>query len=319
MSSANITNDLGSNLEENLERWAKMLRNHGRNRTVFDRIYSSKQASWSNAEVAAKAGIGTKAASEATKALHDRALLVRLPGSPARYSKRADVYREKKKLLALANSPRKLAALPTKRKPLGGRSTKPPAKFMLGHAIHITVDDIDSFAAVKKIDKETVPAQLSPARLSEEVFKKGIENILGERTKLKDWGGENLDLYSTNLVIKGRRKAAGFALKGPAKTGPLTPGKMGTNGDQIDRLLSQSIDVAIVQYEGDVAISIPSLLEKLARDKARSEEKNIYFCVINLLDSYRLRIAYPSAFRRATADYEAVIAARAKKNNTKNK
>jgi hypothetical protein len=73
---------------------------------------------------------------------------------------------------------------------------------------------------------------------------------------------------------------------------------MGANGDQIDRLLSQPIDVAIVQYEGDIDASIHSLLEKLARDKARSENKNIYYCTINLLDSYRLRMAYPKAFKQ---------------------
>lgn len=314
---ANITNDLGSNLEENLERWAKMLRHKGRNRTVFDKIYASKKAFWSNAEVASATGLSGKIASEATKALHDRTLLVRLPGSPARYSKRADVYREKRKLLVLADSPRKLAVIATKRKPKGSVANHRTGSFLVGKAIHITVDDIDSFAAVRKVDKETVPEELSPARLPEEVFKKGFENILSERTKLKDWGGENLDLYSTNLVIKGRRKAAGIALKGPGKTGPLTPKKMGTNGDQIDRLLTQSIDVAIIQYEGDVAISIPSLLEKLSREKARSENKNIYFCIINLLDSYRLRLAYPKAFMKAAADYSKPLRSKTTARKTK--
>jgi hypothetical protein len=97
-------------------------------------------------------------------------------------------------------------------------------------------------------------------------------------------------------MVKGRRVAAGIALKGPAKTGPLTPAKMGKNGDQIQRLMSQSIEIAIVQYEGEIAISVPYQLDKLAREKAQSEEKNIYFCVIDLVDSYRLRIAYPKAF-----------------------
>jgi len=143
---------------------------------------------------------------------------------------------------------------------------------------------------------ESVPVELSPPRLPEDEFKRALENILDERSALKDWGGENLDLFSTLLVIGGRRKAVGIALKGPGKTGPLTPGKMGKNGDQIDRLLSQSIDVAIVQYEGPVAPSIFSLLEKLSREKARSETKNIYFCVIDLSDSYRLRLAYTKQF-----------------------
>jgi hypothetical protein len=294
---ANITNDLGSNLEENLERWAKMLRHAGRNRTVFDTIYSSRKVSWRNDEIATATGLKGKNASEAAKALHDRALLTRLPGLPIRYSKRPDVYREKRKLLNLAASPKKLAALPTKRKPQPSGRLRPNA--MVGRAIHITVDDIDSFSRVKRITPDDVPQELIPERLPEDVFKNGIEIILSERTRLKDWGGENLDLYSTNLIIKGKRRAVGIALKGPAKSGALTPGKMGKNGDQIDRLFSQAIDVAIVQYEGDIAISVPSLMDKLAREKARSEEKNIYYCLINLLDSYRLRLAYRNAFKEA--------------------
>lgn len=281
-----------------------MLRHAGRNRTVFDAIYSSKKMSWSNDEIAAATGLSGKNASEATKALHDRTLLIRLSGLPIRYSKRADVYREKRKLLALAASPKKLAALPTKRKPQHSARTLRP-NIMVGRAIHITVDDIDSFSRVKRIRPDDVPQNLAPGRLPEDVFKNGLENILGERTRLKDWGGENLDLYSTNLKIKGKRRAVGIALKGPAKSGALTPGKMGKNGDQIGRLFSQAVDVAIVQYEGDIAISVPSLMDKLAREKARSEEKNIYYCLINLLDSYRLRLAYPKAFKDALKNNDA--------------
>ena len=309
---ANITNDLGSNLEENLERWAKMLRHGGRNRTVFDAIYSSKKVSWRNDEIATATGLNGKNASEAAKALHDRALLIRLPGLPIRYSKRQDVYREKRNLLALMANPKKLAALPTKRRPQASARRLQPNP-MIGRAIHITVDDIDSFSRVKRITPDDVPQKLIPERLPEDVFKNGIENILGERTRLKDWGGENLDLYSTNLKIKGKRKAVGIALKGPAKSGALTPGKMGKNGDQIDRLFTQAVDVAIVQYEGDIAISVPSLMDKLAREKARSEEKNIYYCLINLLDSYRLRLAYRIAFKEALKKADAKPESRERK------
>jgi hypothetical protein len=291
-----IVNDLGSNLEENLERWAKILQHGGRKKDVFSTIYASKKTVWTNAEIAARTGLPSKAAGEAAKALHDVGLLNRPHGNPPSYSKRPDVYRVKRKLLTLAKNPRKLALLPTKRKLSSGQGRRQRVEYMRGRAIHITIDEIDSFAKVKKIDPNLVPEKLDPPRLPEDVFKRGFENILGERTRLKDWGGENLDIYSTRLVIKGRRVAAGFALKGPAKTGILTPKKMGSNGDQIDRLLSQSIDVAVVQYEGDIAGSISSLLEKLSRDKARSESKNIYYCIINILDSYRLRLAYPKAF-----------------------
>jgi hypothetical protein len=291
-----LVNDFGSNREENLETFAKMLRHGGKNLKVFLAIYSSKKTTWTNSEIAEKTNLTSKAAGEAAKAMHDTGLLNREHGSPIRYSKRPEVYRVKRRLFALARSPKKLAELPTKRNPQVYRATRPTAAFMRGRAIRITVDDIDSFSRVKKVNREAVPQQLSPPRLAENAFKKGLEKILDVRVGQKDWGGENLDLYTTHLQIKGRRVATGIALKGPAKTGALTPGKMGKNGDQIQRLMSQSIEVAIVQYEGEVAISVPYQMERLAREKALGENKNIYFCVIDLIDSYRLRMAYPKAF-----------------------
>jgi len=292
-------NDFWSNREENLEAWAQTLRYKGKNRQVFDALYSSSKRRWLIREIALKTGLSAKMASEAAKALSDKGLLTPNQGNPLTYSKRPEVYRVKDKLLTLARNPKKLASLATKRRPSKNVIAQPAVAYFRGRAIHVTIDEIASFARVKRIDKEQVPERLDPPRLSEDTFKRGIENILGERARLKDWGGENLDLYSTNLVLGKKRVAAGIALKGPAKSGPLTPGKMGKNGDQIQRLMSQSIDIAIVQYEGDVAVSVPYQLEKLAREKARSEDKNIYFCLINLLDSYRLRLAYRKEFARA--------------------
>jgi hypothetical protein len=292
-----LVSDFGSNMEENIVRWAKKIRPESAKFKVLKALYSSKKIKWTIQEIAEHTGLVPKAASMAAKALHDLLTHDKEPGKPLSYSKRPDVVPEKDKLLRLIRSPKQIAKIATKRNPRPERSARPPNGFLTGRAIHKTIDDIDSFSRARRIDSNQVPTTLSPPRLPEEAFKKGIENILGERTRLKDWGGENLDIYSTKLVINKRRVRAGFALKGPAKTGRLTPRKMGANGDQIDRLLSQPIDVAIVQYEGDIDPSIYSLLEKLAREKARSEDRNIYYCLINLLDSYRLRMAYPRAFK----------------------
>jgi hypothetical protein len=89
------------------------------------------------------------------------------------------------------------------------------------------------------------------APLSEEAFKLSIIKIIGEPYELKDWGGEQLDVFSTRPRLRGARKPTGFALKGPGSAnGTLTPAKMGKNGDQIQRLVDDSIELAIVQYEG---------------------------------------------------------------------
>ena len=80
----------------------------------------------------------------------------------------------------------------------------------------------------------------------------------------KDWGGENNDVFTTALRIGGKRRRAAFALKGPAKTGPLVPGKMGKNGDQIQRLFNSPAEVFFVQYEGEIKESVVEQMERLA-------------------------------------------------------
>jgi hypothetical protein len=111
----------------------------------------------------------------------------------------------------------------------------------------IRVDDIGEFSKVKKI-KST--AGLSPARLSEARTKAAFLDLLGETKMPKDWGGENNDIFTDRVTIFGKKRRAAFALKGPAKTGALVPGKMGKNGDQIQRLFDTPASVFVVQYDG---------------------------------------------------------------------
>ena len=295
-------NDLGSNFEENIERWAKRLRRPGATRSAFKAIYSSQKKTWTTMEIAAACKLSTKKSAEAAKTLYDLTLLERPDESKAVYRKRPDVYRAKRQILSLADNPTKLKNLPTKRKILVSGASKMATSTFQPRSIAITVDDIDDFRKVREVNRDKVPASLDPVRLPENVFKEAIRLILNERAKLKDWGGEELDLFSTNLCINQKRYAAGFALKGPGKSGVLTPGKMGKNGDQIQRLLNGPIQVAIVQYEGAVATSVYTLVEKLAREKALTQNKNVYYCIVDMLDSYRLRIAYWRQFKRAQRD-----------------
>jgi hypothetical protein len=143
---------------------------------------------------------------------------------------------------------------------------------------------------------KNVPATMSPARLPEATVKKGIVKLLGEELDPKDWGGESNDIFTTRVTISGKRKRAAFALKGPAKTGPLVPGKMGKNGDQIQRLFSSPAQVFFVQYEAEIKESVLHLMAQLATAKAIAE-REVYYGVIDMTDTYRLRLAYPRAFQ----------------------
>jgi hypothetical protein len=132
--------------------------------------------------------------------------------------------------------------------------------------------------------------------LSEGKIKKGIASILGETGRFKDWGGERNDLSTTRLLLEGKRRQAVFALKGPATKGPLTPGKMGKNGDQIQRLVFSPGEVLIIQYHSQVGDYVREQLEKLAQGRSTLEQRRLWYGIIDGQDTRRLIAAYPLAF-----------------------
>jgi hypothetical protein len=165
-----------------------------------------------------------------------------LPGGDTAYEMIEFFHAHKGQILRLAASPKKLAKLPTKRKVVVvlPKSISIPSR---GAKINrITVDDVDTFAKVKRIK---VAAAL-PSTVSEDQFKRGVQAIIGEPGVYKDWGGERSDLYSTRLRLNGKRRAVAFACKGPGTKGKLVPGKMGENGDQALRLLQEDADIFVV-------------------------------------------------------------------------
>ena len=157
----------------------------------------------------------------------------------------------------------------------------------------ITIDDVDSF---KRVRSKRTDGNLSPS-VSEKKFKHGVRRILSEEGKFTDWGGEKNDLYSTRLRIDGKRLSAVFAFKGPGKKGKLVPGKMGKNGDQIQRLFQSTSDVFFVQYWFEIDESVLDQMQALAVAKSVTSGKQIYFGIIDGADSDRLFRAYPQCFR----------------------
>jgi hypothetical protein len=198
--------------------------------------------------------------------------------------------------LKLANNKKKREAYHTKSRPkikvVGSTITiKAPFKPKLKT---IYVDDVQEFQKVKSV--KNPPATMEPPRLPEVVVKKGIVKLLGEKLDPKDWGGESNDIFTTRVTINGKRKRAAFALKGPGTTGPLVPGKMGKNGDQIQRLFGSPAQVFFVQYEEEIKESVVYLMTQLATAKAVTE-REVFYGVIDMTDTYRLRLAYPQAFQ----------------------
>ncbi len=230
---------------------------------------------------------------DAGKALADNDLVVQTrEGSLTAYTKIEFYQRYRDKILTAAKNRKEREAIPTKRSVARGSAIvtlRIPKTTNL--AIPTTIDDVESFKAVKK-----VPYGLEYVKIAERKFKDGVARILGERGSFEDWGGESRDLSSTRLRIGGRRRRAAFAFKGPGKSGRLTPGKMGKNGDQIQRLARCPADVFFVQYWAEVDDSVMDQLEQLMRAKSYLESRQVWYGVIDGQDSARLIQAYPRQF-----------------------
>lgn len=205
-------------------------------------------------------------------------------------------HRDVKDALKLANNKRKREEYHTKSRPrirVVGQTITIRAPFR-PKVESLSVDDVKEFQQVKSV--KHIPAKMSPPRLPEAIVKKGIVKLLGEDLDPKDWGGELNDVFTTRVTINGTRKRAAFALKGPAKTGPLVPKMMGKNGDQILRLFSSPAQAFFVQYEGEIKESVVDMMSRLAIAKAVTE-REVYYGVIDMTDTYRLRLAYPKYFQ----------------------
>lgn len=156
----------------------------------------------------------------------------------------------------------------------------------------VAIDDIDSFSAVVDVPPGAVEDVLPlVARLPERGVKESIASILGLAHIANDWGGERDDIHSTLVVFNGVRCPTSFALKGRGTSGELTPKKMGKNGDQISRLVSQPSDLFVVQYVGPVASSIHEQL-RAGIDARRLGGRGAVGSVWDGTDTARLLVAY---------------------------
>lgn len=291
---------------EQIDHFAELLSKSEQRRKVFWEIYRGKSKGAKTAkEIGKRVHLTSKRVLEIASPLADNHLFekTKRDGLTA-YRKYPTINTVKHKIKRLASNKGKLQAHVTIRKPkvsVGVISIRVDrsSSGVFAHVRKITVDDIDNFSKVRSLKHTKVPKQLVPHRLPEKVFKYGMANILGNRGKFTDWGGEKSDLYTSHLKIKGKRYTASIGFKGPATVGTLTPRKMGHNGDQIQRLYDCDAQVFIVQYEGPIAESVSQQLKGLAVNKSVQDRRAVFYGIIPLEDSYRLRIKYAKEFRKA--------------------
>jgi hypothetical protein len=290
--------DRSSNKNEQLVHAAEVIGRSGHRAAVFREIYRGKKKSKTVTELMNSTGLPRTRVLDAGKALADNEIIGqgRVDGETV-YAKVEFFQRYRDRILGYATNTRQREAVPTKRNVTARQGTlrvkldvAMPKRSL--KARRITVDDIDSFEKVR-----TQPDDLDFVKMPETKFKNGVGRILGERGEFKDWGGELRDLSSTRLRIRGRRRAAALAFKGPGMSGRLVPGKLGKNGDQIQRLARCPADVFLVQYWAEIDDSVVEQLERFMQLKSFFENREIWYGIIDGQDSARLINAYPRQFK----------------------
>src|SRR6267378_1185727 len=297
---------------EQIDHFAILLSKSEPRRKVFWEIYRGKSKDAKTAEkIGKKVHLTAKRVLEIATPLAANSLFEKTKheGRTA-YRKYPNINTVKHKIMRLAKNRANLAAHVTVRKPrvsvreIHVRVDRRAADVFV-NVKALTVDGIDNFSKVRSLNPSKLPDKLEPKRLPEKVFKYGTAYILGNRGTFTDWGGEKNDLYTSHLRIKGMRYSTAIGFKGPATKGMLTPGKMGHNGDQIQRLFDSDAQVFLVQYEGAIAQSVPEQMKALAVNKSVQDRRVVFYGVMALEDSYRLRIKFAKEFNKAAEKLKA--------------
>jgi predicted transcriptional regulator len=288
----NIVSDTSANAEEKIERAAKVLRASPQNKEVFKIIYSGGKSKTLE-DIKKKIKKFNTNTYKAAARLHSEDIIDKKTiKSVISYGKIHFYSSHRDRVLKLSENAKRLKEYPTKRKHSTQIITKTYSFRTRPQAELLLIDNIDSFKAVRQIQSaDTKGLTTMPERKAN----RAICTIINQSEK-KDWGGERNDIHSNNLLFKGKRKPAAFALKGRATKGILTLNKMGKKADQIQRLFEGTAEIHFVVYHSDIDERVLDQMQAQAINKSVATGKKIYYCPIDGKDLARLRTAYPTAF-----------------------
>jgi hypothetical protein len=289
--------DVRANLNENIRHAARIIGKSKDRLKVFEAIYRGKKRTKTVDDLI-----------QATRLSHVRVLQeagklagngivdqVRLNQRNA-YRKDPTFTHHKQSIVDLCKNPAKRTRYPTKQEPRSHATTIVRIRVSASTPapVELTIDDVTSFAAVTAAPG--TKADLKTA--SESKVKQFLLKVIGDKNKYGDWGGEKNDIYTTRLLYMGRRRTAAFALKGKATSGPLTPKKMGANGDQIGRLMASDADIYFVVYHSKIEQSITEQLRAYAVARTLSGRRT-YYGVIDGQDLATLVSRFREAWKAA--------------------
>jgi len=149
------------------------------------------------------------------------------------------------------------------------------------------IEDFKEFSQVKTIS----PASISEIHILKSVPERKIKEVfaelLGESPK-SDWGGEQSDLFTSQIHLGDKRLTAAFLLKGPAKFQPMSLNNLGKNNDQIVRLANEPADILFVQHCHEILPAVRSTLRAFAVQPGNPRR----YCLIDGRDTLRILKAY---------------------------
>jgi hypothetical protein len=288
---------------EKIANAAKVLGRSRDRKKVFLAIYKGKQGTKTVDDIRQMTGLRRMRILQEAKRLHNEDIIEQLPfkvNKDTAYRKIGFYSQNKKKIVSFADDRKKLEAFPTRINPIiqsrAIKITIPKQYRDISIRIKlITIDDIGSFskAKIENIKLSFIP---SVHLFYEREIKDGFKAVIGEKGRFEDWGGETDDLFSTRLILKGRRIPAAFAFKGKGTKGILTPRKMGKNGDQIQRLFKSPAGVFVIQYHSQISETVLDQMKDLALAKAVRENTTVYYGIIDGNDTARIIAAYKEFF-----------------------
>lgn len=288
-----VVSDTSANADEKIERAARVLRASKQNKEVFIAIYKGKKT-WKTVEDirGSVSNFNTNTYQAAAKLYSEDIVEKKIVKRVIYYGKKDFYIHNRNHILGLSSNKVRLKAYPTKRKHVTRAVVKSYAFRSKPQAEMLTVDDIDSFKAVRSVDSAD-PSLLK--KMPERKINRAICIIVNQSEK-KDWGGERNDIFTNNLMFKGKRKPAAFALKGRATKGILTLNKMGTKADQVQRLFEGTAEIHFVVHHSDIDERVLDQMQVQAISKSVTTGKKIYYCPIDGKDLARIQAAYSAAF-----------------------
>jgi hypothetical protein len=292
------TTDVRTHGKEQIDRAIEVLGDSEDRRKVFEEVYRGKRTAKTTDEIARKSGLDIKRVLEVGLYLYNHKMIDRNKVNGrfvfikiAYYS----LYKEKIIQGALKEDVVYRVKRVDQKTEVQSVTIKLPKHQKPFDIKLITIDDINSFDKVAAV-KLAPDIKYQP--ILEEDFQQGLQKILQEYNVFKDWGGEGDDLYTSRLIIGAKRVAVAFALKGRGTKGKLTPGKLGSQGDQIQRLFEAPAEVFLIQYWGQIDETVLKQMKLIATAKSASERKRIYYGVIDGQDTLRIIQAYPEFFEK---------------------